>query len=148
MQGGFWLWSRFVPETAPLEGSRSLDLQGPFAAAASEHMVWAQAGMLAQLLLLASKVNSKRRSLLQLRVALFHNKEKIQAFKRQSISPPSLDLRRMTTGRHGPGARTARPGRRPRLLAPFLAQQPPSKRNQILIPQFPFPNIIYMIISQ
>ena len=84
--------------------------------------------------------------MLQLRVALFHNKEKIQAFKRQSISPPSLDLRRMTTGRHGPGARTARPRRQPRLLAPFLAQQPPSKRNQILTAGLPtilpsqFPN--------
>ena len=36
------LRSRFVPETAPLEGSAFLDLQGPFAAAASER---AQAGI-------------------------------------------------------------------------------------------------------
>ena len=45
---------------------------------------------------------------------------------------PRIYLRRMTAGRHGPGARTAGPGRRPRLLAPFLAQHPPSKRIQIL----------------
>ena len=37
--------SRFVPETAPLEGSSSLDLEGLFAAAASECKVWAQAGI-------------------------------------------------------------------------------------------------------
>ena len=119
------LWSRFVPETAPLEGSRSLDLQGPFAAAASERMVWAQAGMLAQPLFMASKVNSKRRSLLQLRVALFHDKEKIQAFEKAKYIPSVL-------GPKEDDHRAPRSGRQDGTPGASGASWPRSWRNSLL----------------
>lgn len=73
LQGGFAgslceLLSRFVPETAPLEGSKLLEgLQGPFVAAASER---AQADIAR-----ATPFDGERMHLKK-PVALSHNKEK------------------------------------------------------------------------